>query len=76
MARKYRRPWWVGQRWEVETIAHSDSPSGRFKKGDWILIYSGATKKEAQEDARRWGQTTGQQTRVVPGAGHKTRRGF
>jgi hypothetical protein len=76
MAYTYRSPWWVSQRWEVETIARVDSSSGKFKKGDRILIYSGGTKKKAEADAREWTAKTGQPTWVVPGAGHKTRRGF
>lgn len=76
MARKYRSPWWVSQRWNVETIASHDSPRGKYKKGDWVVIYSGATKKQAEEDARRWTATTGQQARIVAGPGHKSRRGI
>lgn len=75
MASKQRKPWYVSQRWSVETIATLDSP-GRFKKGDWIEIYCDATKKQAEEDAARWRSTHNSPTRVVPGPGHKTRRGF
>jgi hypothetical protein len=76
MARKYRSPWWVSQRWSVETIAEVSPEHGRYKKGDWIEIYNGATKKAANELAASWTAKTGQPTRVVPGAGHKTRRDF
>lgn len=76
MARKYLQPWWVSQRWSVEAIARLDSPSGTYKKGDWILIYSGETKKKAEQDAREWTARTGAKTRVIPGPGHKSRREF
>jgi hypothetical protein len=76
MPRKYLRPWYVGQRWAVEAVATFDSPSGTFKRGDWVEIYNDATKKEAQRNATAWSASMHTQTRVVPGAGHKTRRGF
>jgi hypothetical protein len=72
----YRSPWWVSQQWIVETIASRDAHDDSFKKGDWIEIYVARTKKQAADDARTWTERTRQQTRVVPGPGHKTRRGF
>ena len=76
MARKYLRPWYVGQRWAVEAIATIDSPSGTFKRGDWIEIFNDATKKKAQRNAADWSAKMHTKTRVVPGPGHKSRRGF
>ena len=70
------------QQWSVETVAPHDSPGGSgpgpaFQKGDWIEIYSAETKRQAEKDAARWKKEHDNvPTRVVPGPGHKTRRGF
>lgn len=71
-----RTPWYVHQRWSVEAVATRDALGGDFKKGDWIEIYVDSTKKKAEEDAARWSAEHHTPTRVVPGPGHKTRRGF
>lgn len=72
---KYLRPWWVNQKWTVKAIAILDSPSGKFKRGDWIEIYSEASKKEAQQLAKAWSAKHNTPTMVEPGPGHPSRRG-
>lgn len=63
---KYRVPWYVSQRWAVQTP--------HIKTGEWVDIYTAKDKKKANADAAEWRAKTGQRTRVVPGAGHKTKR--
>ena len=72
MAKK--RPWWIPQQWIVKAIAISDAPSGVFKRGDWIEIYSQTTKKEAEQLAKAWSAKHSTPTMVEPGPGHKSRR--
>jgi len=71
-----RRPWHLTCCWSVEAVATRDALQGHFKKGDWIEIYCDSTKKQAVENAGRWSAEHHTPTRVVPGPGHKTRRGF
>lgn len=71
---KYRSPWWVGQQWSVKTKAKRAASDGRYAAGDWIEIYSTASKKEAQRLAEAWGAEMGTPTTVEPGAGHRSRR--
>lgn len=71
-----RTPWWKHQQWTVKAVATLDSPSGGFKRGDWIEIYSESTKKEAQRLAKEWSAKMSTPTMVEPGTGHKSRRGF
>jgi len=68
------RPWWVHQKWTVKAVAVRDAPSGAFKRGDWIEIYTEATKKEAQRLAKAWGARHKTPTLVEPGPGHLSRR--
>lgn len=57
--------WARNLRWSVE----ANTPD----KG-WAEIYCTRTQAEAMRDAERWGQETGQETRIVPGPGHPDRR--
>lgn len=75
MARTYRSPWWVSQRWSVKTVAKRPASDGRYQAGDWIEIYTTSTKKEAQRLAKEWSASTKMPTMVEPGAGHRSRRG-
>lgn len=71
--RRSRRSWATGCRWSVE----ADTSTGpRGTREGWKQIYCAASKAKAQSDARKWTSEMGQKTRVVPGEGHKTRRGF
>lgn len=63
-AKKYRAPWYVAQRWAVESLHN----------GQWQTIYTGATRAKVEADAAAWRAKTGKQTRIVPGSGHKSRR--
>jgi len=74
MPKKRLRPWYAGQQWAVETVATNDGRG--YKRGDWVQIYNSATKSEALKDAVEWTAKMQQATRVVPGPGHKSRRGF
>ena len=79
MSKKYRQPWYTSCRWTVEAQAVRDAPSGgasRFKKGEWIAVYCAANKPAAKKLAKDYGAELKTRTRVVPGEGHKTRRGF
>lgn len=59
-----KRPWYVDQRWSVEAL----TPAG------WHEIYCTGTKAQAAQDAAAWTRSMGQQTRIVPGPGHRLRR--
>lgn len=80
MARKYRSPWYVSQRWCVETntdrVARTHPEPHRHVAKGWQPIYCSRSKSKAKADAKAWHAETGQDVRVVPGPGHKSRRGF
>lgn len=71
-----RRPYWALEKWIVKAVATGDAPSGAYKRGDWIMIHSAATKKEAQQLAKLWSATEHTPTMVEPGSDHKTSREF
>jgi len=78
MARK--RLWYVACRWSVEMIARRDAPSVGKKAGEWIPIYCAPTRTAAKAQIvgfkQLYGSEPGDRFRIVPGEGHKTRRGF
>lgn len=80
MARKYRSPWYVSSQWCVEANTDRVSRTNRYpaehKPKGWQPIYCTRSKAQARKDAKKWRAETGQDTRVVPGPGHKSRRGF
>ena len=67
------RAWHTSCRWAV--MANTNTGRSANRKG-WVEVYCTGTKKQARADARSWKRETGQTTRVVPGPGHKTKRGF
>lgn len=74
------RAWHVSCRWSVEAntdvVARTHPRPNEHRPGGWREVYCTKTKAQAKKDAKAWREQTGQPTRVVPGAGHKTRRGF
>jgi hypothetical protein len=61
---KRLKPWWSERQWKVEAL----TPKG------WQPIYCTRTKVQAERDAAAWKAQLGQEVRVVPGDGHKSRR--
>ena len=49
-------------------MVEANTPQG------WKEIYNAGSKSEAARDAKKWRHDTGQETRIVPGPTHKTRR--
>jgi hypothetical protein len=67
-----KRAWYTSCRWSVEANFSTGTNAG--PRRGWQEIYCAPTKARAKADAQGWQQRTGQTVRIVPGAGHRTRR--
>ncbi len=64
-------PWWRNRQWCVEANTNTGA---RGTREGWKPIYCTAKKVTARANAKQWKSETGQDVRVVPGEGHRSRR--